>query len=140
MSHSSHHAHEASDFGVPLELQQQLDAIVALCYKDCAHESDPLMAVNAVTRQLHNLIQVVFGQEGGGAQATAQAIRSIATAVKALIEALFERGTTGANFVSIQDYHYGDRWRRGNSRPLRVSGLHLAARCCLQTCRPALGR
>jgi hypothetical protein len=57
MSHFSHHPHAASDLGLPSELQQQLDAIVALCYKDCAHESDPLMPVNAVTRQLQHLIQ-----------------------------------------------------------------------------------
>ena len=57
MSHFSHHGQDASGFGLPSELQQQLDAIVALCYKDCAHESAPLMAVNAVTRQLQHLIQ-----------------------------------------------------------------------------------
>ncbi len=58
MSHPfSQQAHDAGDFGLPSQLQEQLDAIVALCYKDCAHESDPLMAVNAVTRQLQHLIQ-----------------------------------------------------------------------------------
>ena len=61
MSHPfSQQAHDAGDFGLPSQLQEQLDAIVALCYKDCAHESDPLMAVNAVTRQLPTRIQAVI--------------------------------------------------------------------------------
>jgi hypothetical protein len=45
---------------LPAELQQQLDAIVVLCYKDCAQKSDPLMAVNAVTRQIQSLIQALI--------------------------------------------------------------------------------
>ena len=49
-----------SDPGLPAELQQQLDAIIELCYRDCSHESDPLMAVNAVTRQLPTRIQAVI--------------------------------------------------------------------------------
>ena len=144
MSHFSHHAHDASDFGLPSELQQQLDAIVALCYKDCAHESDPLMAVNAVTRQVQHLIQnlvanvqrvvsadsdiraspvpwyllgklvnhlnghfqvrprVMFGQEDEDAQATAQAVRSIAAAVKALIEALSKEEELEQNLTAFR--------------------------------------
>ena len=50
----------SSDPALPAELQQQLDAIVVLCYKDCAQESDPLMAVNAVTRQIQSLIQALI--------------------------------------------------------------------------------
>jgi len=49
-----------SDPGLPAELQQQLDAIIDLCYRDCSHESDPLTAVNAVTRQLPTRIQAVI--------------------------------------------------------------------------------
>ena len=49
-----------SDPGLPAELQQQLDAIIDLCYRDCSHESDPLLAVNAVTRQLPTRIQAVI--------------------------------------------------------------------------------
>ena len=120
----------ASDVGFPSQLQDQLDAIVALCYKDCAHESDPLMAVNVVTRQLQHLIQnliadvqrlvsangdiraspvpwyllsklvnhlnghfqvrprVMFAEDEDDAQATAQAVRDIGAAIKALVETL----------------------------------------------------
>jgi hypothetical protein len=145
MSHPfSQQAHEAGDFGLPSQLQEQLDAIVALCYKDCAHESDPLMAVNAVTRQLQHLIQnlvadvqrvvsangdiraspvpwhllgklvnhlnghfqvrprVMFAQDGEDAQATAQAVRDIGAAVRALVETLSKEDELEQNLSTFR--------------------------------------
>ena len=145
MSHPlSQQAHEAGDFGLPSQLQEQLDALVALCYKDCAHESDPLMAVNAVTRQLQHLIQnlvadvqrvasangdiraspvpwyllsklvnhlnghfqvrprVMFAQDGEDAQATAQAVRDIGAAVRALVETLSKEDELEQNLSTFR--------------------------------------
>jgi hypothetical protein len=45
-------AHEAGDVGLPSQLQQQLGAIVALCYKHCSHEGNPLMTANALMRKM----------------------------------------------------------------------------------------
>jgi hypothetical protein len=51
--------------------------------------------------------RVMFAQDGEDAQATAQAVRGIGTAVRALVETLSKEDETGTKFVHVQDPDYG---------------------------------